>query len=73
MHSDLRICLKFVSSFLLERNLQTGTKTYKIESLVVLQSNGLTRVQTMNSTFGKQEQNDLITQDYGAPFVKKMI
>ena len=46
---------------------------YKIESLVVLQSNGLTRVQTINSTFGEQEQNDLITQDYGAPFVKKMI
>ena len=36
---------------------------YKIESLVVLQSNGLTRVRTMNSTFGKREHNDLMTQD----------
>ena len=53
--SLFKVCFKF----LLERNLQTGTKTYKIESLVVLQSNGLTRVQTMNSTFGKREHNDL--------------
>ena len=38
-------------SYLLERNLQLEQKhSYKIESLVVLQSKGLTRVQTVNST-----------------------
>ena len=29
----------------------------------MLQSNRLTRVQTMNSTFGKWEHNDLMTRD----------
>ena len=36
---------------------------YKIESLVVLQSNGLTRIQAVNSTFCKRERNHLKTQD----------
>ena len=54
--SLFKVCFKF---FTRKRNLQTGTKTYKIESLVVLQLNGLTRVQTMNSIFGKREHNDL--------------
>ena len=47
-------------SYLLERNLQLEQKhSYKIESLVVLQSKGLTRVQTVNSTFCKREHNNL--------------
>ena len=49
----MRVCFKFVLSYLLERNLKLGTKTH-FESLV-LQSNGLTRDQTVNSTFCKRE------------------
>ena len=51
-------------SYLLERNLQLEQKhSYKIESLVVLQSKGLTRVQRVNSTLCKREHNHLMTQD----------
>ena len=42
---------------------QKHTCINKTESLVVLQSNGLTGVQTVNSIFCKREHNLLMTQE----------
>ena len=69
LYSLLNLCtvsLFQVPSYLIEQNLLYKLEQkhiYKTESLVVLQSNELTRVQTVDSTFCKWEHNRLMNQD----------
>ena len=55
----LNLCAVNMGLFLFVETYKLEQKHIdKIESLVVLQSNGLTRVQTVNSTFCKREHNN---------------
>ena len=58
VHSEYESVLSLLQVIYLNETYKLEQKhIYKIESLVALQSYGLTRVQTVNSTFCKREHN----------------